>query len=638
MDALKEPTAIASTSNQCASALRVRKMLELELSHDPAVVDEMHTQATDAIGDWETAIAWRKRSSPDDTTLTRLIAQLLNFSIRKPLGTIDVLPEYLELVPIEYSRRHRVLALRDSDDAIHLVTDGSCEPVCVDHLGTLLGRPIVLVITSAADLSRVIGEAYANRAGNVGAIVEGVAVPTNDNGEVALDADADLLGTASRAPVVKLVNTLLSEAIKRRASDVHIQPAVDSAIVRYRIDGVLYDDERLPLTLLDEVVSRVKVIGRMDIAEKRLAQDGRTSVRLGEREIDLRISMIPTCHGERVVIRLLDKSSRLYTLRELGMHDTDRRRFESLIQRSHGIMLVTGPTGSGKSTTLYAALQHLDYTTRNILTLEDPIEYRLTGISQTQVSQKKGMTFATGLRAVLRQDPDVIMVGEIRDLDTARMAIQSSLTGHLVLSTLHTNDAASAVTRLLDLGIEPYLVASTVVAVVAQRLVRVFCSNCIQGDDRFLTGAARKEIGAARKESPLPHGRGTDGRGAVVGNAHPTSGAVRKEEDRSIAVAVRNEGCEYCAGTGFRGRCGIFELLVVDDPIRELIMQREKAGMIKEAAMRAGMSTLRQDGQRMVEAGRTDLTEILKTVSEDLEEERQQATGNRQQATGKPGK
>jgi general secretion pathway protein E len=390
----------------------------------------------------------------------------------------------------------------------------------------------------------------------------------------------DLLDHSSRAPAIKLVNMLLFEAVKRRVSDVHIQPLETHTAVRYRIDGVLYDYLRLPKHLLDEVVSRIKVIGRMDIAEKRLAQDGRTTVTIGEKSIDLRISIIPTSLGERVVIRLLDKSARLYRLPELGMSRVDQERFEHLISQTHGIVLVTGPTGSGKSTTLYAALQYLDCKEKNILTLEDPIEYQLPGISQTQVSNKKGMTFATGLRTVLRQDPDIIMVGEIRDEETARMAVQSSLTGHLVFSTLHTNDAAGAVARLLDLGIEPYLVASSLLGVLAQRLIRILCSAC----------AATASLTIA------------DCRLYQIDEAHA---------GRTIRKAC---GCDVCASTGYRDRKGIFELLVVDEAIRNGIAERARSSEIRSMAVNGGMTTLRQDGVRKVLEGVTALEEVARVT------------------------
>ncbi len=353
--------------------------------------------------------------------------------------------------------------------------------------------------------------------------------------------------------------------------------------MRLRIDGVLYDYVEPPQGLLDEIVSRIKVIGKMDIAEKRLAQDGRTTVSIGDRLVDLRISSLPTSHGERVVVRLLDKSARLYKLPELGMNERDLSRFRTLIRRTHGILLVTGPTGSGKSTTLYAALQELNCKELNILTLEDPIEYQLPGISQTQVSDKKGMTFATGLRTVLRQDPDVIMVGEIRDEATARMAVQSALTGHLVFSTLHTNDAAGTVTRLLDLGIEPYLVASSLLAVLAQRLVRTVCPACAE----------------TICLPPDP-----------IRRLHVPWG------DDALAVS-HGRGCERCLQTGYYERSGVFELLVVDAAIRTLIQQRAEAAAIKQAAVAAGMATLRHDALLKLKAGRTTVEEVLRVTHED---------------------
>src|SRR5437762_2643683 len=347
---------------------------------------------------------------------------------------------------------------------------------------------------------------------------------------------------------------MLFEAVKSNASDVHVQPYEDRLMVRTRIDGVLYDNFELRKSVQEEVISRVKVMGRMNIAEKRLAQDGRATVQIGDRVVDLRIASLPTSFGERVVIRLLDKSARLYELPDLGMDSITLARFGKLITAEHGLILVSGPTGSGKSTTLYAALQQINSKEKNVITLEDPIEYQLDGISQTQVSDKKGMTFASGLRSVLRQDPDVIMVGEIRDRETATMAIQSSLTGHLVFSTLHTNDAASAVTRLLDLGIEPYLVASSVVGVMAQRLVRRVCGVC----------AAAYTPDAAELE--------------WLG--------VSSEQTRGMR---KGKGCATCRGTGFRGRLGTFELLMIDEGVRSLIQSRATAAQIKEAGVLAGM-------------------------------------------------
>lgn len=320
----------------------------------------------------------------------------------------------------------------------------------------------------------------------------------------------------------------------------------------------------------------------MNIAEKRLPQDGRATVTVGDRVIDLRISAVPTSHGERIVIRLLDKSSRLYTLPDLGMPAAELKQFRDLIHLEHGLILLTGPTGSGKSTTLYAALQEINTAERNVITLEDPIEYQLPGVSQIQINNKKGMTFASGLRSVLRQDPDIIMVGEIRDHETAELAIQSALTGHLVFSTLHTNDAASTVTRLLDLGVEPYLVASSLIAVMAQRLVRTVCLDC---------GSSLETLPADRWRSI-----GCD---TVPSNATPMHG----------------DGCNACRGTGYRGRLGLFELLIPDDTIREHIQSQAPAGVIKHAALAQGMNTLQQDGQAKVAAGKTTIDEVLRVTT-----------------------
>ena len=394
----------------------------------------------------------------------------------------------------------------------------------------------------------------------------------------------DLMDGGSQAPVVKLVDALLFEAIKLQASDVHVQPKEDRVAVRKRIDGVLFDAHSLPRSVHEELVSRIKVMGRMDIAEKRLPQDGRATVQVGARTVDLRISTVPTSHGERVVLRLLDKSARLYTLDELGMPPDVLGQFAQIIRSEHGLILVTGPTGSGKSTTLYGALQRIDCQQLNVLTLEDPIEYQLEGVSQMQVSAKKGMTFAKGLRSVLRQDPDIVMVGEIRDRETAELAVQAALTGHLVFSTLHTNDAASAVTRLIDLGIEPYLVASSLRAVMAQRLVRRVCDLCAaapvdpEGDLKSLDRIDGK-ITLPRLED-MRYGR----------------------------------GCANCRGTGYRGRLGLYEYLPVDEPAREQILERSAASRLKRLAVDGGMRTLADDGLAKVLAGRTTADEVMRVV------------------------
>jgi general secretion pathway protein E len=500
-----------------------------------------------------------------------------------PLTADMICRRFVERIPIAFARRFGALGLVHENGCMRVALASPDAMHALDKIATMLGVPTTPVMVDEAVITRLINEAYGERDSGVDTVIEDIAGAQRVEILDGLAPGGDLLDNSGSSPVTKLVNLVLLEAVKRRASDVHVQPLEDRLQVRLRIDGVLYDYVQPPRHLLDEIVSRIKVMGRMNIAEKRLAQDGRTTVMVGDRVVDLRISSLPTSFGERVVLRLLDKSARLYRLPELGMCDGDLVTFDGLIRQSHGIILVTGPTGSGKSTTLYAALQELDAGALNILTLEDPIEYQLDGISQTQVSAKKGMTFATGLRTVLRQDPDVIMVGEIRDEETARMAIQSSLTGHLVLSTLHTNDAAGAVARLIDLGVEPYLVAGSLLGVLAQRLVRRVCERC----------AGEQPLHAQDMEALHLDGTADD---ATI--RHPV-------------------GCAECLHTGYRDRRGIFELLRMDDALRTLICGRPGSGSIKQAARRAGMTTLREDAVRKLMLGVTTVEEVLRVTHAD---------------------
>ena len=485
-------------------------------------------------------------------------------------------PRFLSYFEIAFAREQRVLGLAANDHSCRVLF---CDWNGWKHLDTVrrvLKCDAVPVFTTREILDNAIDLAFENRSGQTQQLIdtldETLIINEADSGfglsgrsNVNAVHDEDLLDSDGRAPIIRLVNSILFEAVKSGASDVHIQPYENRVVVRQRIDGVLFDSFDIPKAVQEEVLTRIKVLGRMNIAEKRLPQDGRATVQVGPRVVDLRIASLPTSHNERIVIRLLDKSARLYTLGELGMPEAELLQFRQLIRRDHGLILVTGPTGSGKSTTLYAALQEINTTGLNVLTLEDPIEYQLDGISQTQINEKKGMTFASGLRNVLRQDPDIIMVGEIRDQETAMMAIQASLTGHLVFSTLHTNDASSAVTRLLDLGIEPYLVASSLVASLAQRLVRKLCDNC---------------------KSPA-----------------------------SVTDSVYNaNGCDACRSTGYKGRLGLFELLVVDEPIRDAIQRRANAAEIRETALAAGMELLNNDGHTKVQAGVTTVAEVLRVA------------------------
>jgi len=492
---------------------------------------------------------------------------------------------FVEKIPIAFARRFGVLGLSsgaglaEAGERLVVAIADLTDYGPLQTVAKCVGRAVLPVLAPAGQIASAINFAYQQRTGQTQAMIAGM-----DRQDVLAEVQAaaaheDLLDVATRAPVIKLVNLILFEAVQSRASDVHVQPYEESLVVRLRIDGVLYDSFTVPKVLQEEVTSRIKVLGRMNIAEKRLPQDGRATVQVGDRSIDLRIATLPTTFGERAVIRLLDKGSRLFSAAELGMQPETLAAFGELITSEHGLILVTGPTGSGKTTTLYAALREIDCKQRNILTLEDPIEYRLEGVSQTQVSDKKGLTFASGLRSVLRQDPDIIMVGEIRDQETAVMAIQSALTGHLVFSTLHTNDAASAINRLLDLGIEPYLLASSVIGVMAQRLVRRICPHCARPAQATTADLARLKL-----DTP-----GTDRAAMRVG-----------------------AGCEVCRQTGYLGRLGLFELLKVDESARRQIQARATAAEIKAAAR---MTTLRDDGAAKVLAGQTTIAEVLRVTT-----------------------
>jgi general secretion pathway protein E len=529
----------------------------------------------------ESWLAWGRRVGVSNTDLTKASAEVLDVGLVDNLLGMRPCPIFVERFPIHFARQHAVVALLGDGGEPVVVLPGPEAWPAFETVSRILGTDPQPVFAPREEIVRAINSAYEQERLQPDAILDSIGSDDAASKLKQLESRDDLLATDGQAPVVELVNLILLDAVKGAASDIHFQPYRENLVVRYRIDGVLFDAHTVPKTLQDEVLSRIKVLGKMDIAEKRLPQDGRATVTVGERVIDLRIASLPGSYGERIVLRLLDKSTRVYSLSEVGMDEDTQRRVRELIALEHGLILLTGPTGSGKTTTLYAALQEINTRDRNVLTLEDPIEYDIEGISQTQINVKKGLTFASGLRNVLRQDPDIIMVGEIRDHETAVMAIQSALTGHLVFSTLHTNDAASAVTRLLDLGIEPYLVSSSVLAVLAQRLVRKVCSSCAL--ERELTGNEREQLGlATAAESTLRYRAGP--------------------------------GCSACRNTGYRGRVAICELLRVDESIRRHVQSRGSATELRDAAIKGGMRLLREDGIEKVLAGITTPAEVARVT------------------------
>jgi general secretion pathway protein E len=487
----------------------------------------------------------------------------------------SIAERFFSSIPIELCRHERfclrtgVVETLGVESPLLLCHTETAKPAVLDSIRRFLGSPIGKAIIGEQELELMIDQSYETfrTQKSFGQVSHAVSDEASQAVLKPIDSDADLLRVQSSAPIVDLVNRILFQAVQQRSSDIHFQPREDCLMVRIRLDGILVEFEKIAKDVQEEVLARIKIAGRMDIAEKRLPQDGRATVYVGSRAIDLRIASMPSNHGERIVIRLLDKSARLYDLTELGMDAVTLSKFRSAIAVEHGLILVTGPTGSGKSTTLYAALKELDTTQRNAVTLEDPIEYQLEGISQTQINLKKGMTFASGLRSVLRQDPDIIMVGEIRDSETAAMAVQAALTGHLVFSTLHTNDAASAITRTLDLGIEPYLVASCLVSVLAQRLVRKLCVHCKHQIDPMMP-----------------------------------------------SLGWRANGCERCKGLGYSGRIGIYELMIVNEDLRGLVTRSGHATLIRDSAVADGMRLLKDSGLEKVVAGVTSLEEVQRVT------------------------
>jgi general secretion pathway protein E len=527
------------------------------------------------IGDF---LVQKNLTTPEE--ILQALCQAMRTNFIKDIPVNDIPVDLVRNIPINYAKNHEVLPFKEDSEQVLVLTSNPLNSKVLNDLQVLFNKRTVPLVTTSNRIQDAINKVYEKST----AALEGL--DAIEEGEYDLDDPiVDLLEAGDDdAPVIKLVNTLLFRAVKEKASDIHIEPYERDLVIRFRIDGVLYDIFKPPKKLQNAITSRIKVMAQLNIAEKRLPQDGRIPLKLAGKDIDVRLSTLPTAHGERLVMRLQDRSNVILSLEQLGFGEDALTIMDGVLAKTHGIFLVTGPTGSGKSTTLYAGLMKINSTDLNIVTVEDPVEQRIHGIGQTQVNAKIGLTFASGLRAILRQDPDVIMIGEIRDFETAEIAINASLTGHLVLSTLHTNDSAGVVPRLLDMGCEPFLIASSLLSVLAQRLVRILCPHC---------------------KAPYEP---TDAELATLGISRQIASRGK------ICKAI---GCNQCNQKGYIGRTVISELMVISDEIRQLILQRKDGGTIKKMAVDQGMKVIRLDGIRKVLQGTTTLEELLANTQTD---------------------
>ncbi len=519
----------------------------------------------------------------DPSDVVQALGKQLGLQVIDEIDVSAVDTDLARKIPINFAKQQRVLPLGTNDGEIVVALADPLNTFALDDVRMLLESPIRPVIATAELIIDGINRLYDRSAGEAEALVDDLEETDLDSLAHELEEPEDLLDSDDEAPIIRLVNSLLYQAVKERCSDVHIEPMERDIVVRFRRDGVLYEILRTQKRFQASITSRIKIMGGLNIAEKRLPQDGRIRIKIAGKDVDIRLSTVPTVHGERVVMRLLDRSAILLDLDEIGMNERNLRQMNQIIHKSHGIILVTGPTGSGKTTTLYASLNKINSPEVNILTVEDPVEYQLPGIGQIHVNEKIDLTFSNVLRSFLRQDPDIIMVGEIRDLQTAEIAIQASLTGHLVFSTVHTNDSASAVTRLVDMGVEPFLVASSIVAILAQRLVRTVCPHCKEK----VTITDEQWDKLVLRDTPKPE------------------------------WVYKAQGCSKCFKTGYLGRSGIYELLVVDDEIRQLVLKNVDANTIKRTAMSKGMYTLRDDGADKIIRGITTIEEVMRVTQED---------------------
>jgi type IV pilus assembly protein PilB len=553
-------------SNQLVELFISRGLIDRSLGQDIlAEVENSGKEAAEILADFQVI---HHRDDVWPVVASELGAQVVDLRNWTP-------PEQLlALVPAGTARLHGALPVNFDADGLHIALVDPMNPQTIEDLRFALGRELVLAIAPDYVVEQKINECY----GGEGKAMEDILSQLETGAEASMNA-ADLEAEANSAPIIRYVDLVLFQAIKERASDIHFEPFEKDFKIRYRVDGTLYEMAPPPVHLSIPIISRVKVMSNMNIAERRVPQDGRIVKQVGDRQVDMRVSTLPTQHGESVVLRVLDRSSVNLTLENLALPDAIYEYVCDTIEKPNGIFIVTGPTGAGKTTTLYAALSRINTIDAKLLTAEDPVEYDIDGIIQIPVNEAIGLTFPRILRAFLRQDPDRIMVGEMRDMDTAQIAIQAALTGHLVLSTLHTNDAAGAVTRLVDMGCEPFLVAASLEGVLAQRLVRTICKNCkasYEPNESILTqlGVAVHELG-----------------------------------DKDFFTG---RGCEVCGNSGYKGRKGLYELLDITDPVRELITDRAPTVVVKQKAMELGMQTLREDGLRNIYLGHTTIEEVLK--------------------------
>jgi len=564
-------------------------LLTAEFNVDPealAAVQEQLAEPGPDLGALKRALLKAKAVGED--VFQQAVAQLLGLDFDPHLDGAELLPEFTKAIPIRYAKKFSLFPTRMSEDTLWVAVENPQDFEPVDDVGRKLDRRVLMLVSTHQAILSLINRAYDRAEETTDEVIEGIdtGVDVGFDRNLGIEEPEDLIDARDEEPIKRLLNNVLYQAAKTNASDIHVEANPAELIVRFRVDGILQQVSTLPKAIQLPLINRVKIMSRLDIAQHGLPQDGRTLIVIAGRKIDIRVSTLPTVHGEKAVLRLLYQDQDMFDLRQLGMPEEVYREWKKLIRQTGGIVLVSGPTGSGKTTTLYAALSEIDKHANNIMTIEDPVEYKISGYVQTEVNAKLGLTFASALRSVLRQDPDVIMVGEMRDQETAVIAIQAALTGHTVFSTVHTNDAPSTVTRLVDMGVEPYLVSSTVMAVLAQRLLRRVCTECkreVKPDVALLL-----ELG-------LP----------------------QREIDR-LDHLYEGAGCAHCRGSGYAGRVGLFELLVMDEMVKKVLLQTNEANVIREAAQSNGMKSMRHWGLELVKAGITTVDELVQVTHEDM--------------------